>query len=87
MRRNLGQNALAAFYSIAQLHADFCRLGENYVCTRAKLDQADALPTRQLFTRLVIEYDPPRQQAGNLLEDHGHAIAFQGDGILFVVVR
>src|ERR1041385_7445377 len=74
--RDFGQDALASLNSITQFHADFRRLRENPVGPRAKLDQAHALPTRQLFTRLVVEYDTPRQQAGNLLEDNGYSIAF-----------
>src|ERR1051325_12005271 len=82
-----GQNALASLHSITQLHADMRRLRKNNVCTRSKLDQTYALSTQKLFARLMIEYDPPRQQAGNLLKDNGHAIAFHGHGVLLVGVR
>ena len=32
------------------------------------------------------EYDPPRQQSGNLLENDGVALTFNPDGILFVAI-
>ena len=85
-KRDSGQNALASLYSIAQLYCDFRRLRKDYVCTGTKLDQPYALSTRQFFTRLVIEYNASRQQPGNLLEDHGHPIAFQGNNVLLIVV-
>ena len=39
---------------------------------------------RATVLRLEVEYDAARDQAGDLLEDHGAAFAFDGDDVLLV---
>src|SRR5437867_2157461 len=62
----LGKDGRTTFHVIADLDADMSGGGKDNVRSRAKLDQADALPADECITGLVVENDAARQQTGNL---------------------
>jgi hypothetical protein len=75
LRLQIGQHAGAAFNAVADFHVDFGRGGEQHIDTGTKLDQADALAALEAVADLGLKHDAPRQQARNLLEDDGLAVA------------
>ncbi len=59
---------------------------KDYIRTRTKLDQPDALAALQLVANFLIEHDAAGQQSGNLLEDHNAGVAAQRDDVLLVLI-
>src|ERR1035441_5206484 len=58
-----------------------------HIAPRAELDQPDALALADLIAHLNTAYDAACNQAGDLFEHHGRALAPHRDHVLFVVPR
>ncbi len=59
---------------------------KDYIRSRTKLDQPDALAALQTVANFLIEHDAAGQQSGNLLEDDNAGVAAQRDDVLLVLV-
>src|ERR1022692_1071164 len=58
-----------------------------YIAPRAEFDQPDALALADFIAHLNTAYDAACDQAGDLLERHGGALAPHRDNVLFVIPR
>src|ERR1019366_7599449 len=58
-----------------------------YIAARAEFDQPDALALADFIAYLNTAYDAARDQAGDLFEGHGGAVAPPRDSVLFVTPR
>src|ERR1035441_1079868 len=58
-----------------------------HIAPRAELDQPDALALAALTAHLNTAYDAACNQAGDLFERHGRALAPHRDDVLFVIPR
>ena len=74
-----------ALTRISGLNHDFPLRSQQHVHARTELDQADAFARRHTVARLLVEDNAARDQAGNLFEDHGRAVALDGDDVLLVL--
>src|SRR5947209_12532518 len=84
---DLGQNGGAAFYAVSGFYAEFGRSRKDHVSTRTKFNQSNALAARKRIPHFFSEDNAPRQQSGNLLEDHSLPFALDGHDVLFVGIR
>src|SRR5947209_14678531 len=82
----MGEHAGAAFHAISDLDCDTGRAVEQDVGSRSEFDEAHALAALQTISDLRIEDNAASQKAGDLLEDYGLTIAFNGDDVLLVLV-
>jgi hypothetical protein len=82
-----GDYAGAGGHALAGPYGDFPLRSEEDVAARAEFDQADALADGDVVAGLFSEDDAACDQAGDLFEDHGGAIAGDGDDVLFVIAR
>ena len=57
-----------------------------YIYARTELDEADALAALEAISNLGVKNDAARQKARDLLENHGLAVAFDGNDVLLVLV-
>src|ERR1035438_401134 len=71
-------------YPRSRLDKDLPLRAEKHIHARAELDQADALALGHQVAGLLVEYDAPGNQAGDLLEDYRGTLAPHGDHVLFV---
>src|ERR1019366_7399193 len=60
---------------------------EMYIAARAEFDQPRALALADFIAHLNTAYDAARDQAGDLFERHGRALAPHRDDVLFVIPR
>src|ERR1022692_3181252 len=58
-----------------------------YITARAEFDQPDALALGHFIARFLVTYDAACDQAGDLFEGHGRALAPHRDNVLFVIPR
>src|SRR5450759_2441340 len=78
-------HARSGRYVHSRLHQDLPFRAQLDVHSRAEFDHADAVAGGDSVAHLLVEDDAARDQAGDLLEDDPRAVAFDGDGILFVL--
>ena len=82
----VGQHARSTFHAIPDFNFEGRGGVQQNIHARAEFDQANALSAFHSIADLLGEDDPARQKTGNLLEDHGLAIAFDGHHILLVLL-
>ena len=58
---------------------------EQNIHARTELDEADPFAALHAVANFQVENDAAREQAGDLLEDHGTAFAFDGHDVLLVL--
>src|ERR1700694_2245400 len=89
--RQNGKDRGSSLDAITELHLDCGIAIEQNVHARPKLDKPNSLAAGYMVSHFEIENDTARDQACDLLEDHGTALAFNlafnGDDILLVLLR
>src|SRR5215212_11629946 len=65
-------NRHAAAHALAHLDEDFHFVRQHQVCPRPELDEAETLAQLEAVARPLPADDPAREDARDLLTDHGH---------------
>src|SRR5208282_2071629 len=69
------------------LHLDRPIAVKQNIHPRPKLDEPNPLAAGHLVSHFEIKNDASRDQASDLLEDYGPAVAFHSDDVLLVLLR
>src|ERR1700681_705157 len=85
--RQEGKDRGSSLDAIAELHLDRGITIEQNIHARTELDKSNSLAAGYVVSHFKIENDTARDQAGDLLEYHGPAVAFNGDDVLLVLLR
>src|SRR5579875_2771330 len=76
------QHSRAAFDVISYADLQLGPRGKDHVGSRAELDHTNPLPQFNRVPSLLGKHNPPRQQAGNLLENDGASVTPDDDNVL-----
>src|SRR5580704_2398972 len=82
----IGKDTRPTANPIADLYLHRSGRVEEDVHSRTELDKPHTLTALQTITDFRREHDSSRQQSGDLLENHGLAIAFDSNNILFILL-
>src|SRR4029077_9974943 len=87
LNRQNGKDRGSSLDAITGLNLDCGIAIEQNIHARTKLDEPNPLAAGYVVSHLKIENDTARDQAGDLLEYYGTAVAFHCDDVLLVLLR